>query len=104
VPARSPLDRDDLNVAAEIRGDATDKPAATVKRKSSHGWGTLPKRSVVRLRKIIETLKWVPDLLIMGCDAVVRLAAKSQQNEVTNNAEAATNAVGELVAAIRKLP
>jgi hypothetical protein len=40
----------------------------------------------------------------MGCDAVVRLAAKSQQNEVTNNAEAATNAVGELVAAIRKLP
>jgi hypothetical protein len=61
VPARSPLDRDDLNVAAEIRGDATDKPAATVKRKSSHGWGTLPKRSVVRLRKIIETLRPFPD-------------------------------------------
>jgi hypothetical protein len=34
----------------------------------------------------------------------VRLAPKSQQDEVINNAEAAKKAVGALVAAIRKLP
>jgi hypothetical protein len=52
----------------------------------------------------VETLKAVPDLPIVGRDAAVRLAPKSQQDAIINNAEAAKRAVGALVAAIRKLP
>jgi hypothetical protein len=66
--------------------------------------GDLAKMTRGPVKEDIETLKSVPDLPIVGRDAAVRLAPKSQQNEVINNAEAAKKAVGELVAAIRKLP
>ena len=66
--------------------------------------GDLAKKTRGPVKEDIETLKSVPDLPIVGRDAAVRLAPKSQQDEVINNAEAAKKAVGELVAAIRKLP
>jgi hypothetical protein len=66
--------------------------------------GDLAKKAYGPVKEDIETLKSVPDLPIVGRDAAVRLAPKKQQVEVINNAEAAKKAVGELVAAIRKLP
>jgi hypothetical protein len=66
--------------------------------------GELAKKTRGPVKEDIETLKSVPDLPIVGRDAAVRLAPKSQQESVINNAEAARRAVGELVAAIRKLP
>jgi len=66
--------------------------------------GELAKRTRDPVKEDIETLKSVPDLPIVGRDAAVRLAPKSQQDAVINNAEAAKRAVGELVEAIRKLP
>jgi 3-methyladenine DNA glycosylase AlkC len=66
--------------------------------------GDVAKRTRGPVKEDLETLKSVPDLPIVGRDAAVRLAPKSQQDEVINNAEAAKKAVGALVAAIRKLP
>jgi hypothetical protein len=66
--------------------------------------GELAKKTRGPVKEDIETLKSVPDLPIVGRDAAVRLAPKSQQDAAVNNAEAAKRAVGELVAAIRKLP
>ena len=66
--------------------------------------GDLAKKTRGTVKEDIEMLKSVPDLPIVGRDAAVRLAPKSQQDEVINNAEAAKKAVGELAAAIRKLP
>ena len=66
--------------------------------------GDLAKKTRGPVKEDIATLKSVPDLPIVGRDPAVRLAPKSQQNEIINNAEAAKKAVGELVAAIRKLP
>jgi hypothetical protein len=66
--------------------------------------GELAKRTRGPVKEDIETLKSVPDLPIVGRDPAVRLAPKSQQDAAVNNAEAAKRAVGELVAAIRKLP
>lgn len=66
--------------------------------------GELAMKTRGPVKEDIETLKSVPDLPIVGRDAAVRLAPKSQQDEVINNAEAAKRAVGALVAAIRKLP
>jgi hypothetical protein len=66
--------------------------------------GELAQKTRNPVKKDIETLKSVPDLPIVGRDATVRLAPKSQQDAVVKNAEAAKRAVSELVAAIRKLP
>jgi hypothetical protein len=66
--------------------------------------GELAKKTRDPVKEDIETLKSVPDLPIVGRDAAVRLAPKSQQDAVVRNAEAAKQAVGALVAAIRKLP
>jgi hypothetical protein len=66
--------------------------------------GELAKKTRDPVKGDIETLKSVPDLPIIGRDAAVRLAPKSQQDAVIRNAEAAKQAVGALVAAIRKLP
>jgi hypothetical protein len=66
--------------------------------------GDLAKKTRDRVKEDIETLKSVPDLPIVGRDAAVRLAPKSQQDAAINNAEAAKQAVGALLAAIRKLP
>ena len=65
--------------------------------------GELAKKTRGPVKEDIETLKSVPDLPIVGRDAAVRLAPKSQQDAVIKNAEEAKRAVGELVAATRKL-
>jgi hypothetical protein len=66
--------------------------------------GELAKKTREPVKEDIETLKSVPDLPIVGRDAAVRLAPKSQQDAVIKNAEAAKRAVGALVEAIRRLP
>ena len=66
--------------------------------------GELAKKTRGPVNEDIETLKSIPDLPFVGRDPAVRLASKSQQEAAINNAEAAKRAVGELVAAIRKLP
>lgn len=66
--------------------------------------GELAKKTRGPVKEDIETLKSVLALPVVGGDAAVRLAPKSQQDGVIKNAEAAKQAVGELVAAIRKLP
>ena len=66
--------------------------------------GELAKKTRDPVKEDIELLKSVPDLPIVGRDAAVRLAPKSQKDASINNAEAAKRAVGELLAVIRKLP
>jgi len=66
--------------------------------------GELAKKTRDPVKEDIETLKSVLALPIVGGDAAVRLAPKSQQDAVVRNAEAAKRAVGALLAAIRKLP
>jgi hypothetical protein len=66
--------------------------------------GELAKKTRDPVKEDIDSLKSVPDLPIVGRDAAVRLAPKSQQDGAVKNAEAAKQAVGALVAAIRKLP
>jgi hypothetical protein len=66
--------------------------------------GELAQKTRGSVKEDIGTLKSIPDLPIVGRDAAVRLAPKSQQDAAVKNAEAAKRAVGELVAAIRKLP
>ena len=66
--------------------------------------GELAKKTREPVKEDIETLKSVLAVPIVGGDTAVRLAPKSQQDAVINNAEAAKRAVGALVAAIRKLP
>jgi hypothetical protein len=66
--------------------------------------GELAKKTRDPVKEDIETLKSVLALPVVGGDAAVRLAPKSQQDAVINNAEAAKNAVGTLATAIRKLP
>jgi len=66
--------------------------------------GDIAKKTRGPVKDDIEALKSVPDLPIVGRDPALRLAPKSQQDAAINNAEAAKKAVGELVAAIRKLP
>ena len=66
--------------------------------------GELAKKTRDPVKEDIEALKSVPDLPIVGRDPALRLAPKSQQDAAINNAEAAKKAVGDLVAAIRKLP
>jgi hypothetical protein len=52
----------------------------------------------------IATLKAVLDLPVVGGETAMRLAPNSQQVAVIKNAEEVKQAVGALVAAIRKLP
>jgi hypothetical protein len=66
--------------------------------------GELAKKTRDPVKEDIATLKSMLALPIVGGDAAVRLAPKSQQDAVINNAEAAKRAVGALLAAIRKLP
>ena len=66
--------------------------------------GELAQKTRGPVKEDIETLKSIPDLPFIGRDPAVRLAPKSQQDGVIKNAEAAKRAVGEMVAAIRKLP
>jgi hypothetical protein len=66
--------------------------------------GELAKKTRDPVKEDIETLKEVLALPLVGGDAAVRLATKSQQDAVISNAEAAKKAVGALAAAIRKLP
>jgi hypothetical protein len=66
--------------------------------------GELAKKTRDPVNEDIATLKSVLNLPLVGGDAAVRLAPKSQQDAVVNNAEAAKKAVAALVAAIRKLP
>ena len=66
--------------------------------------GDLAKKTRDPIKEDIETLKSVLNMPIVGGDAAVRLAPKSQQDAVVANAEAAKKAVGALVSAIRKLP
>ena len=110
TPSASLLALDEKSIAAEAELEgavlAAQKSRALSddETKELARLGELAKKTRGPVKEDIETLKSVPDLPIVGRDAAVRLAPKSQQDEVTNNAEAAKKAVGELVAAIRKLP
>jgi hypothetical protein len=66
--------------------------------------GELAKKTREPVKEDIKTLKSTLNLPIVGGDAAVRLAPKSQQDAAINNVEASKRAVGALVAAIRKLP
>jgi hypothetical protein len=66
--------------------------------------GELAKKTRDPVKEDIATLKEVLALPLVGGDAAVRLAPKSQQDAVINNAESAKKAVGALATAIRKLP
>jgi hypothetical protein len=66
--------------------------------------GELAKKTREPVEEDIKTLKSTLNLPIVGGDAAVRLAPKSQQDAAINNVEASKRAVGALVAAIRKLP
>ena len=66
--------------------------------------GELAKKTRDPVKEDIQTLKDVLNLPLVGGDTAVRLAPKSQQDAVVNNAEAAKRAVAALTAAIRKLP
>ena len=66
--------------------------------------GELAKKTRGPVKEDIETLKSVLALPVVGGDTAVRLAPKSQQDAVINNAELAKQAVGAMVAAIRNLP
>ena len=72
--------------------------------KRLRGWGNLQKRTREPVKEDIGTLKEVLALPLVGGDAAVRLAPKSQQDAAVNNAEAAKRAVAAVAAAIRKLP
>jgi hypothetical protein len=110
TPSASLLALDEKSIAAQAELEnavlAAQKSGALSDDESKElaRLGELAKKTRDPVKEDIETLKSVPDLPIVGRDAAVRLAPKSQQNEVINNAEAAKKAVGELVAAIRKLP
>src|SRR5215510_14479592 len=110
TPSASLLALDEKSIAAEAELEsavlAAQKSGALSddETKELARLGDLAKKTRGPVKEDIETLKSVPDLPIVGRDAAVRLAPKSQQDEVINNAEAAKKAVGDLVAAIRKLP
>jgi len=86
-------------LAAQKSGALSDAEAKELAR-----LGELAKKTRGPVSEDIATLKSIPDLPFMGRDPAVRLAPRSQQEAAINNAEAAKAAVGELVAAIRKLP
>jgi hypothetical protein len=86
-------------LAAQESGALSDKENKDLAR-----LGELAKKTRDPVKEDIATLKAVPDLPIVGRDAVVRLAPKSEQDAIINNAEAAKRAVGALAAAIKRLP
>jgi hypothetical protein len=110
TPSASLLALDEKSIAAQAELEnavlAAQKSGALSDDESKElaRLGELAKKTRDPVKEDIETLKSVPDLPIVGRDAAVRLAPKSQQDAVINNAEAAKRAVGELVEAIRKLP
>ena len=110
TPSASLLALDERSVAAEAELEsavlAAQKSGALSddEIKELGRLGELAKKTRDPVKEDIELLKSVPDLPIVGRDAAVRLAPKSQQDAAFKNAEAAKRAVGELVAAIRKLP
>jgi hypothetical protein len=110
TPSASLLALDEKSIAAqaELEGAvlAAQKSGALSDDESKElaRLGELAKKTRDPVKEDTETLKAVPDLPIVGRDAAVRLAPKSEQNAIINNAEAAKRAVGALVAAIRKLP
>jgi hypothetical protein len=85
-------------LAAQESGALSDEESKALAR-----LGELARKTRDPVKEDVATLKAVPDLPIVGRDAAVRLAPKSQQDAVINDAEAAKSAVGALVAAIRKL-
>jgi hypothetical protein len=86
-------------LAAQKSGALSDQESKELAR-----LGEIARKTRDPVKEDIETLKAVPDLPIVGRDAAVRLAPKSEQDAIVNNAETAKRAVGALVAAIRKLP
>ena len=110
TPSASLLALDGKSIAAEAELEAAVLAAqksgalSDDETKELARLGELAKKTRGPVKEDIETLKLVPDLPIVGRDAAVRLAPKSQQDAAVKNAEAAKGAVGELVAAIRKLP
>ncbi len=66
--------------------------------------GDLAKQTRGPVQEDIDTLKTVLAVPVVGGDTAVRLATKSQQEAVIKNAEAAKQAVGALVTAIRAMP
>jgi hypothetical protein len=110
TPSASLLALDEKSIAAqaELRGAilAAQKSGALTDKESKElaRLGELAKKTRDPVKEDIETLKAVPDLPIVGRDAAVRLAPKSEQVAIINNAEAAKSAVGALAAAIKKLP
>ena len=109
TPSASLLALDGKSIAAEAELEAAVLAAqksgalSDDETKELARLGELAKKTRGPVKEDIETLKLVPDLPIVGRDAAVRLAPKSQQDAVIKNAEEAKRAVGELVAAIRKL-
>jgi hypothetical protein len=110
TPSASLLALDERSVAAEAELEsavlAAQKSGALSddELKELGRLGELAKKTRDPVKEDIELLKSVPDLPIVGRDAAVRLAPKSQKDASINNAEAAKRAVSELLAAIRKLP
>jgi len=109
TPSASLLALDGKSIAAEAELEAAVLAAqksgalSDDETKELARLGELAKKTRGPVKEDIETLKLVPDLPIVGRDAAVRLAPKSQQDAVIKNAEEAKRAVGELLAAIRKL-
>ena len=109
TPSASLLALEEKSVAAEAeleaavlaaqRGGALSEDEA----KELARLGELAKKTRGPVKEDVEELKSVPNLPIVGRDAAVRLAPRSQQDAAVANAEAARKAVGELVAAIRNL-
>jgi hypothetical protein len=110
TPSASLLALDEKSIAAqaELEGTAlaAQKSGALSDDESKElaRLGELAKKAREPVKEDLETLKAVPDLPFVGRDAAVRLAPRSEQDAIINNAEAAKRAVGALVAAIRKLP
>jgi hypothetical protein len=110
TPSASLLALDERSIAAEAELEsavlAAQKSGALSddEIKELGRLGELAKKTRDPVKEDIELLKSVPDLPIVGRDAAVRLAPKSQKDASINNAEAAKKAVGELLAVIRKLP
>ena len=110
TPSASLLALDEKSIAAQAELEsaflaANERGALSAdESKELARLGELAKKTREPVKEDIETLKSVLAVPIVGGDTAVRLAPKSQQDAVINNAEAAKRAVGALVAAIRKLP
>jgi hypothetical protein len=110
TPSANLLALDEKSIAAQARLESAVLAAneggalSADESKELARLGELAQKTRAPVKEDIGTLKSVPDLPFVGRDAAVRLAPKSQQDATVKNAEAAKRAVGELVAAIRKLP